>query len=163
VPRPQPACASLCAAVLALAAATALCSPLALAAGTHRFTATYTGHGAGTTDGTSASGSGSAIGRGRLIGPSTLHGSGKGTVTSDSCVVFGATMVLRGRPGSLRLAVRRAPACVTDASSVSFSGKAKVTRGTSTFAGARGTLSFKGRYDTQSGAVTISFRGSISY
>ena len=140
-----------------------LVSPLALAARSHTFTATYLGHGTEMRSGSTVSGTGTAVGRGRLIGASTLRGSATGAVTSEKCVVFSGTVLLRGRPGSMRLAVRGAHACATDATRVSFSGKATVIRGTSTFAGARGTLSFTGRYVTQSGAVTISFRGSISY
>jgi hypothetical protein len=146
-----------------IAAAAALVSPAALAAKSHTFTATYAGHASGTMNGTTASGTATADGRGRLIGVSTLHGSGRGVATSETCVVFSATLVLKGRPGSMRLAVREAKACATDANRVAFSGRATVTRGTSAFAGARGTLSFTGRYVKESGAVTISFRGSISY
>jgi hypothetical protein len=151
------------ASLIGLATAVAVVSPIALAARSHTFTATYAGHATGMRSGTTASGTATATGRGTLIGASTLHGSATGAVTSETCVVFRGTMVLKGRPGSVRLAVRGAHACATNANRVSFSGSATVTRGTSTFAGARGKLSFTGRYVKESGAVTISFRGSMTY
>jgi hypothetical protein len=46
---------------------------------------------------------------------------------------------------------------------VPFSGSAAVVKGTSRFAGATGTLSFTGTYAAESGAVTISFSGRVSY
>jgi hypothetical protein len=153
------------AAFAAVAAAAAIASPVALPAKAHAFTATYTGSGTGEVSGTSASGHATAAGRGSIIGAGTLSGSGRGVFTSQTCVTFNGTAVLKGKPGSIRLAARGARACTggPDAKNVSFSGSAKVTGGTSTFEGAHGTLSFAGSYVNQSGALTISFKGRISY
>ena len=148
-----------------VAGAVVLTSPVALAAKGHAFTATYTGKGTGQVSGTSASGSATATGHGSMIGKSTLSGSASGTFTSQTCVTFSGTATLKGKTGSIMLAAHGANACAeaTDANTVSFSGNATVTGGTSTFAGAHGTLSFKGTYDRQNGAVTISFKGEINY
>ena len=153
------------AALGAVLMAAAIVAPVALPAKSHAFTASYTGHGSGEVSGTSASGSATATGRGTIIGRGTLTGSASGVFTSQTCVVFSGTAVLQGRAGSIRLAARGARACAgsTDANNVAFSGSAHVTGGTSTFAGAHGTLSFTGTYLKQNGAVTISFRGRISF
>jgi hypothetical protein len=154
-------------AVLAgVAAATAgIAGPNALAAKSHRFAGTYTGQGHGQVSGTTASGSGTARGRGSGIGASTLNGSARGVFTSRTCVVFDGTGVLKGANGSIRLAAHGARACAggSNADVVSFSGSARVTGGTSTFAHAHGTLSFTGTYTRRSGGLTISFRGSLTY
>jgi hypothetical protein len=72
--------------------------------------------------------------------------------------------VLRGKSGSLRLLARSAHACAASGGdNVSFSGRATVTGGTGTFAGARGRLSFRGSFDRASGGVTISLSGLIRY
>jgi hypothetical protein len=146
-----------------IAAAGTLVAPVALASTSHAFRAHYTGHGAGKVSGTRASGSATLTGRGRIIGPSTLHGSAHGLVVSRTCVVFSGKAVLKGRRGSIKLATRRARACGTRANEVSFSGTARITGGSATFAGAHGKLSFTGTYLRPSGAVTISFRGRISF
>jgi hypothetical protein len=114
---------------------------------------------------TGAWGSATLTGRGSIIGAGTLTGSARGVFTSHTCVVFNGTAVLKGRPGSIRLATRRAHACASSASAndVSFSGGAQITGGSATFAGAHGRLSFTGTYLRQSGAVTISFRGRMSF
>ena len=130
----------------------------------HRFSADYAGHGQGETSGTSASGSATLRGRGRLIGRGTMSGSAHGIFTSQTCVTFSGRAVLRGRAGSLRLAVRRAHACAAGGgNSVSFSGTATVAGGTATFAGARGRLSFSGSYDRTTGGVRVSLSGVIRY
>jgi hypothetical protein len=134
--------------VAAFATAAAIVAPVALAAKKHAFTASYAGHGSGAVIGRAAAGSATATGRGRVIGAGTLTGSASGVFTSQTCVVFSGTAVLKGSPGSVTLAAHDAQACAgsTDANSVSFSGSAKVTGGTSTFAGAHGTLAFTGTY-----------------
>ena len=137
-------------ALCVLAAAAVSAAPGAGAEG-HRFTAVYRGHGSGQLDGTSASGSATASGRSNLVGPGTLSGAARGTVT------------LRGEAASITLTARGAKACAagSDGSTVSFSGTAKVTGGTAGLTGARGTLSFKGMYVRQTGVVTISFTGRV--
>jgi hypothetical protein len=149
----------------AVATAAAIAAPVALPATGHAFNASYRGHGSGDVSGTRASGSATASGRGRLIGPGTLTGSASGVFVSQTCVVFSGTATLEGTAGSIRLGAHGAQACAdgTDAASVTFSGRAQVTGGTSTFAGAHGTLSFTGTYVRASGAVTISFSGRIRY
>jgi hypothetical protein len=94
-----------------------------------------------------------------------LSGSGDGLFTSQACVVFSGTAVLKGAVGSIRLAARNGKACAktADANTVSFSGRATVTGGTRMFTGARGTVSFAGAYARQTGVVTISLRGRIVY
>jgi hypothetical protein len=148
-----------------IATAAAIVAPVALPAKKHAFTASYTGHGSAEVSGASASGTATASGRGSIIGRGTLTGSARGVFTSQTCVVFSGTAVLKGRAGSITLAARGARACAgsSDANNVSFSGSAQVTGGTSTFAGAHGTLSFTGTYLRQNGALTISFRGRISF
>ena len=146
-------------------AAAALIAPAARAATSHAFTASYSGTGAGQARSTRVSGHATATGRGKLIGSSTLAGSASGVVTSPICVKFSGRAVLAGKTGKIKLAASNAQACSTsaDASSVAFSGTARVTGGTGKFAGASGTLSFHGRYVRQTGAVTIGFRGRITY
>lgn len=139
-------------------------SPVASAATGHSFTASYRGTGAGQVSGASASGSATMSGRGRLIGASTLSGEGHGTFTSATCVTFSGAAVIKGDSGSIRLAARNGNACVAaDASTASFSGRARVTGGTETFAGARGNVTFSGRYTRQTGMVTLSLRGTLTY
>ena len=153
-----------CATTLSIVGACFL-SPAGWTAGTHRFSAAYAGTGVGAVSGTTASGTATLAGRGRLIGPSTLTGSGHGTLTSSTCVVFSGKATLKGRSGSIRISTRGAKACAAgaDSNDVSFSGQAKVVGGTSAFAGARGTLSFTGRYVRSTNAVTISLKGRITY
>lgn len=162
--RLRPAWFAWLAALTAVAAVVAISPAVALPAAQGVFAGSYAGHGSGTVSGTSASGSVTAIGRGTVIGRGTLSGSGAGVFTSRTCVVFSGTLALSGKRGSITLAARRARACVasTDAS-VSFSGSAQVTGGTSIFAHARGSLSFKGIYHSRTGEVTISLRGRIRY
>jgi hypothetical protein len=114
--------------------------------------------------GTSASGSVTANGHG-TVGRGTLTGSGSGVFTSTTCLVFSGTAVVKGTRGSITLAAHRAQACAGSAAanSVSFSGSARITGGTSTFKHARGTISFKGTYLRQTSAVTISLRGRIRF
>jgi len=141
--------------------ATCLLSPAAWAAGTHRFSASYTGGVSGTT----ASGKARLAGRGTPIGPSTLIGSGQGAATSPACFEVSGTATLKGRSGSIRISARDAKACVatSNPNEVSFSGSAKVLGGTSAFAHARGTLSFTGSYVRSTSVVKVSFKGRITY
>jgi hypothetical protein len=150
--------------VVVVTAAAAAASPAALSAKQHRFSATYTGHGHGQVHGTSASGNARLRGRGKLIGPSTLTGSASGVFISRACVVWSGKGVLEGKAGSIALRAHGARACAgADADVVSFAGIAKVAGGTGTFKGARGRLSFNGTYVRRSGAVSISFKGLISF
>ena len=153
---------ALLASLVGLSAAAAIVGPTALAASSHRFTATYTGQATGQANGSEASGSATARGRGKLIGPSTLRASGRGLLSSE-CVDFTGTALLKGRPGAIRLALRGGHACAGTASVASFSGRAKVTRGSAKFTGAHGTLSITGTYDVGTRTVTISFSGHIAY
>jgi hypothetical protein len=152
----------LVASLSAVATASALAAPTSPAASSHRFKATYTGQASGQANGSEASGSTTATGRGKLIGASTLRASGQGLLSGE-CVDFTGTALLKGRAGAIRLALRGGHACAGTASGASFSGHAKVIRGTATFAGARGKLSFTGTYDVRTRVVTISFSGRISY
>jgi hypothetical protein len=130
----------------------------------HRFTAVYAGTGHGRSSGGTTSGSATLRGHGRLIGKGTLRGSGRGIVTNQECVTFRGRAVLSGRGGSIRLVARGAQACaIGGRSDVPFSGKATVTGGTATFAGARGRLSFHGTFDRASGSVRIALSGRIRY
>jgi hypothetical protein len=157
--------ATLCA-LAAFLGATAVASATSRASAgrDHRFSATYAGQAQGETSGTSASGSATLRGRGRLIGRGTMSGSAHGTFTSQTCVTFTGRAVLRGKTGSLRLRARHGQACaVGGGNSVSFSGRAAVTGGTGTFAGARGRLSFRGSFDRATGNVRVSLNGVIRY
>jgi hypothetical protein len=153
-------------AVLAAAALAAL-APVPAAAGgrKHTLRANYSGTATGQASAAGASGSATAHGSGNLVGRGTLVGSGSGTFTSQTCVVFSGKAVLTGPAGTVELTASGARACVASATagSVSFSGSAKVARGTKTFAGANGTLAFKGTFDRQAGTITVSFRGKIAY
>lgn len=148
-----------------LVTGTLAAAPVALSATSHRFTARYVGRGIGAVSGTSASGSATMVGRGMSIGRGTLSGSARGTFTSKTCVVFSGTAVLKGTAGSIRLSARRARACAsgTNPARVSFSGTANVSHGTARFRGARGTVSFHGTYARDTGAVTISLTGTLTY
>jgi len=149
----------------AAAAAVLLVVASAGAAQTQTFTASYSGTGSGYANGEKAAGVGTMSGRGRLIGRSTLKGSGLGTFTSSACVAFGGRATIKGARGSLRLAMHSAQACASDsaADSVSFSGRASVVGGTKKFAGARGSLRFTGTYTRSTRAVSVSLRGRITY
>jgi hypothetical protein len=157
--------ATLCA-LAAFLGATAIASATSRGSGErdHHFSATYVGHGQGTTSGTSASGSASLRGRGRLIGPGTMSGSAHGTFASQTCVRFRGSAMLRGKTGSLRLRARNANACAASGgNSVSFSGTATISGGTGTFAGARGRLAFRGVFDRATGGVRLSLRGVLRF
>jgi hypothetical protein len=149
----------------AAAAAVLLVVASAGAAQTQTFTASYSGTGSGYANGKKAAGVGTMSGRGRLIGRSTLKGSGLGTFTSTGCVSFGGRATIRGAHGSLRLAMHSAQACASDSAgdSISFSGKARVVGGSKKFAGAGGTLRFTGTYIRSTRLVSVSLRGRISY
>ena len=140
-------------------------APAAVAARAHSFKATYTGHGTGEVTATGAAGRAAASGSGNVIGPSTLSGAATGVVQSATCVAFTGKAKLKGSGGSLVLKANGARACTSGqaGANVSFSGTAKVTGGTRKFAGARGTLSFTGVYVKQTGSVTISFKGRVTY
>ena len=157
--------ATLCALAAFLGAtAVASASPRGSEGRDHRFSASYAGHGQGSTSGTTASGSATLRGGGRLIGRGTMSGSAHGTFTSHTCVAFGGKATLRGKTGSLRVRTRSAQACAPGSgNSVSFSGTATVTGGTAAFAGARGRLSFRGTFDRTSGGVKVSLSGVIRY
>jgi hypothetical protein len=149
----------------AAAAAALLVVASAGAASTQAFTASYTGTGSGYSSGKKAAGVATLSGRGRVIGRSTLKGSGLGTFTSSSCLAFGGKATLKGARGSLKLALHSAQACTSNSSadSVSFSGRARVVGGTKRFVGARGALRFSGSYVRSTRMVSISFRGRITY
>ena len=152
--------------VLGLLVSVALAvTPVALSAKSHRFTASYTGKGSGTVSGTIAAGRATLDGRGKPIGRGTLRGSAHGVFTSRTCVLFSGTAVLKGTAGSFRLSARRGRACAsgTNPDRVSFSGTAKVSRGTARFNGAHGIVSFHGTYARKSGAVAISLSGMLTY
>jgi hypothetical protein len=152
------------AAAVVIIGAVASIVPAALSAKQHAFSATYAGYGHGQVRGTSVSGSATLRGRGRLIGPSTLSGSAHGVFINSACVVWSGQGVLRSRAGSVALTAHDEQACAAaDGNMVSFAGRAKVVGGTATFKGAHGVLAFNGTYLRQSGAVTISFKGQISY
>jgi hypothetical protein len=149
----------------AAAAAALLVVASAGAAQAQIFTATYTGTGSGYANGKNAAGVGTMSGRGRLIGRSTLKGSGLGVFTSTTCVTFSGKATIRGAQGSLRLSMSGGRACASDSAgdSISFHGMAHVVGGSTKFAGAGGTLRFTGTYTRSTRAVSISFRGRISY
>ena len=150
--------------VLLVTAAAAGTVPGALSARERTFTATYTGYGHGQVRGSSASGTATLRERGKIIGPSTLRGSASGVFVSRTCVVWSGKAALRGQAGSLKLTAHAARGCLgADGSTVSFAGSARVASGTGTFTGAHGTLSFHGTYGRRSGAVSIFFKGQISY
>jgi len=110
-------------------------------------------------------GSAAMVGHGKPIRRATLRGSAHGVFTSQTCVLFSGTAVLKGTAGSFRLSAHRARACAsgTNPNRVAFSGTANVSRGTGRFRGAHGIVSFHGTYARNSGAVTISLTGKLTY
>jgi hypothetical protein len=164
-PRRRTARARLLAALGAGAALASFGPPSAVPATGHAFGATYTGKGTGQVNGIRASGSATLTGGGASIGRGALTGSGRGVFTSERCITFTGSAVLRGTSGSITVSARDAQACAdeTGGTDFSFTGSATVSRGTATFAGARGTLAFRGTFDADTGTVTLSFRGRIAY
>jgi len=140
-------------------------SPVANAARSHAFTASYRGNGAGETSGSAASGSATLPGRGTVIGASTLQGSVHGVFRSRNCIVFSGRAVLEGAAGSIFLRGHNATACAQAANAdvVSFTGHGTVTGGSGVFAGASGSVSFSGTYARQTGAVKIALDGELVY
>jgi hypothetical protein len=151
--------------MLAAAATVLVLAPGALGASGHALTASYAGTVTAETSGASASATATATGRGSPLGAGTLTGSAHGAFTSGTCAVFAGTAVLAVPSGSITLRGRQASACGGGSGAVdgSFSGRATVTGGTGTFAGARGTVSFRGTYDGRTGRLAISLRGRVSY
>lgn len=154
----------LLAAVVAAAALAGVLATAALPARSHAFLATYAGHGSGTVGGTTVSGNASARGTGSPIGRGMLAGLATGRVAGASCVVFDGTAMLHGTAGTVLVSAHAGHACGSGGgASVSFSGHVAVTGGTRRFSGARGTLSFSGTYSRASKAVTVTFRGRLTY
>lgn len=151
--------------MLAVAAVALSMTPAAGAARVHSFKAKYTGHGAGQATATGASGHASASGTGNVIGPSSFSGAATGVVQGQSCVAFTGRAKLKGRAGTILLSVHGAQACTSaqTGANVAFSGTASVTGGTRRFAGASGRLSFTGVYVKETGSVTISLNGRVTY
>jgi hypothetical protein len=149
-------------AAAALGAAMLLAAAPAGAATSHPFSASYTGSGAGSVNGMTAAGYASGSGRASIIGAGSFRGSAHGMFTSTTCVTFSGSATLRGAAGTLTVRARQAHACVSPAGG-SFSGVVTVASGTGAVAGAHGTLRFRGSYDGTTGAVKISFSGSLAY
>jgi hypothetical protein len=149
--------------VLAVAAIALSLVPVATAARAHSFRAKYTGTGTGQQTATGVTGQASGSGTGNLIGPSTLKAAATGIAQSSDCFAVNARFTLKGRGGKIFLRVQGDRICASDTSNVAFSGTTTVTGGTRTFAGSRGTLSFKGTYVKETQSVTISFKGRVTY
>jgi hypothetical protein len=143
----------------------AFTAPVAGAATGHQLVAHYAGHGSGRVAGSEASGSATLTGRGNLMGAGTLTGSAQGRFVSRTCVTFSGSAVLKGRRGSLSLRASRGSACAssTSGATVSFSGEATVVGGSGAFLHAHGRVAFSGTYARDSGAVTVSLSGKVTY
>ncbi len=150
---------------LVVAAVALSATSVADAARVHAFRAKYTGTGSGQATARGASGHASGSGTGNVIGPSRFSGAATAVVQSQSCVVFNGKLTMKGRGGRIVLSAHGGHACTSGptGANVAFSGTATVTDGTGRFAGARGTLSFTGSYVKETGSVTISFKGRVSY
>ena len=163
-PRPARSRVRLPTALCVLAAAAVSAAPVAGAEG-HRFTAVYRGHGRAARRGRVRPGTATASGRSNLLGPGTLSGSARGTVTSETCVVFelDERRFAARRPRST-LTARDAKACAagSDVSTVSFSGTAKVTGAGLLAYGRPWHPVLQGTYVRQTGVVTISSRAGSS-
>jgi hypothetical protein len=137
----------------------------ARAATGHHLVAHYSGQGSGLAVDGAVSGSATLSGRGSLTGTGSLSGSAHGRFVTRTCVIFTGSAVLKGSRGSLALRASGGHACAGAAggNAVSFSGAATVVSGTGAFLHAHGRVTFSGTYARDSGAVTLSLRGVVTY
>lgn len=149
--------------VLAVAAVALSLAPVGAAARVHPFKARYTGTGSGQATATGASGHATASGTGNVIGPSRLTAAGTAVALSPGCFSFTGKFTLKGHGGKIVLRVHGDRVCASAGADVAFSGTATVTEGTRKFAGARGTLALSGVYTDATEAVTMSFKGRVTY
>jgi len=109
-----------------------------------------------------AAGTGTAT----VIGASKVAGKGKGDASKQPCVPFtgdGAITASSG-PTTLRFTVvPGSTGCGDESGQVfSISGRAKITGGTGSMAGASGSLKLTGVYDRGAGTFSIKFTGSVT-
>lgn len=106
-------------------------------------------------------------GTGTPIGKGTLTGVVKATTANPPCSPLNGPGTLAGPKGKLSVTLlstsRGCAASEEDKDSISFSGSAKILKGTGKFRGAKGTLRFSGHYDRAGGTFNVKLTGTIKY
>jgi plastocyanin len=110
----------------------------------------------------SAEGTGTAT----IVGASKVTGKGTGDSSKQPCVPFTGDGVITASSGSTTVRFTVVPGstgCGDEAGKVfSISGRATVTGGTGSMAGAKGTLKLTGVYDHGAGTFSIKFSGPVT-
>lgn len=158
-----PLAAAAAAALMALAASSAVAGSAKIVA----FKASFAGNATVKVAGTRVDISARATGTGTPIGKAKLTGTGVGTKSSDpsaNCVPFSGPATIVTSTG-LRLKFTVQPSssgCAgEDQQTVTLSGSAKFAGGTGKFKTASGTFTFSGYYARNTGAFTVKFAGSL--
>ena len=106
-------------------------------------------------------------GTGTPIGKSTLTGVVRATTANPPCSPLNGPGTLAGARGKLQVNLlptsRGCAASEEDQDSISFSGSAKILKGTGKFRGAKGTLRFSGHYDRAGGTFNVKLTGTVKY
>lgn len=104
-----------------------------------------------------------------IIGTSKLSGTGAGTGASGLCVPFKGNGSIKSSKGAIKFSVNatKSQGCSSGQSgpvTVTVTGTAKITSGSGTAAGAKGTLKYKGTMDLKdtTGSQTGTFSGTVS-
>jgi hypothetical protein len=148
--------------IAAVLVAAAIAAGAALA-GTHTFTASYSGRVTEKVvgDAVTATVAGKNA-TSRLAG--TVHGS-----QAAACSPLNGPATLKfGTKGTIKLSIvsKKSRACAAgedDRDHINVSGRVKVTGGTGKYAGATGLLTMKGLYNRGTGTFSVKFTGSLSY
>ena len=116
-------------------------------------------------NGIRASGSATLTGGGASIGRGALTGSGRGVFTSETCITFSGSAVLRGTAGSITVSARNAQACAeaTSTSRLLVHGQRGREPRHVDLCGRPRDARVPGRFNAETGTVTVSFRGRIAY
>jgi hypothetical protein len=152
--------------LMSLAVGTAVAAGL-VAPKTVTFKGSYAGTVTEKVDGQTVTALANAIGTGTVIGKGKLTGVVTGTTANPPCSPLSGPGSLTGRAGKLTLTLLpTSQACAAsqeDQNNVTFSGNAKVTRGTLKLKKARGTLHFSGHYDRAGGSFDVKLTGRLTY
>jgi hypothetical protein len=136
-------------------------------AGSHAFTATYSGLVTEKVNGQDVTATPRGKGTGTPIGKSSLTGTVFATTANPPCSPLNGPGTLAGAAGKLKVKLlptsRGCAASEDDTSNISFSGSAKVIGGTGKFRAARGTLRFSGHYDRSTGSFSVKLKGTLKY
>jgi hypothetical protein len=95
---------------------------------------------------------------------STIAGTGKGDASQQPCVPFtGTGTITSGKTILYFTVISSSKGCGDEAGEIfSFSGYAKVTKGTLKLAKAKGTIKFTGVYDKPHGTFSAKFIGTLT-